>query len=142
VSEPCPNLSEGKTFMAENERDDGGLPSDPALRRAAVDAHFDDYKAQLAALMEEPMADERNGAEHPAAAWYRQDLERVEAEVLAVVRANMPRVGYQLVAHALIEVVGSVLGDIVEAQPTARVDLDTRLEQLRLHVATAGTRAQ
>lgn len=81
-------------------------------------------------------------SDHPAAEWYRRDLERVESELLAVVRHWMPRVGYQLVAHALIETTGSVLGDIVEAEADARPDLDQRLQQLRLHVATVGQRAQ
>jgi hypothetical protein len=85
---------------------------------------------------------ERAADEHPAAEWYRRDLERVEDELLAVVRKHLPRVGVQLMAHALIETTGSVLGDIIEAQPESRADIVQRSEQLTLHIQTIGTQAQ
>ena len=118
-----------------------GLPSDPAKRRVAVRAQFADAKTQLDALTVPDHATDadRDQADAPAAAWYRADLERVEADLLAVVRRHLPRVGCQLVAHALIETVGSVCADIVEAAPAARADIAVRLEQARLHIVTIGT---
>jgi hypothetical protein len=79
---------------------------------------------------------ERTG-EHAAAAWYREDLERIEHELLAVVRACWVTSGEQLVAHALIETAGSVLDAIIRERPAARADVLGRIDQLRLHLAVA-----
>ena len=78
----------------------------------------------------------------PTAEFYRAALDRVEADLLAVVRRHIPALGSHLVASALIELTGSVCGDIVQAVPEAAIDLDERLAQLRLYVATTNETPQ
>lgn len=80
--------------------------------------------------------------ERAAADWYGRDLEQIEADLLAVLRQHWPRVGSQLIAHALVETVGSVSAAIMRDNPAARTDVLGRLDQLRLHLATDGQRAQ
>ncbi len=132
----------------ERDRMDDGLPRDPAERRAAVAAQFDDMRRRIAAL--DKPTPKPNGAggrspqavdERPAAKWYRADLERVEGDLLSVIRRELPRVGWQLTVHALLEMAGSVLGDIVEAAPAARADVLQRIGELHLYLAAEGQRA-
>jgi hypothetical protein len=87
-------------------------------------------------------ADRNAASDHPAAAWFRRDIEVVEAELVAVLRKHWSRVGAQIVAHALIQTVGSVCGAIVEAEPAAGPDIDAKLADVRLYVATTNQRAQ
>ncbi len=81
------------------------------------------------------MAENERTGEHAAATWYREDLDRIENELLAVVRAHFARSGAQLVAHAVIETAGSVLAAIIHDRPAARADVLGRIDQLRLHLA-------
>jgi hypothetical protein len=131
-----------------NEADAGGLPLEPERRAAAVTAQFDDFTAQRAALDEPapPPDDEDDMVDSEprvtTADAYRAALDRVEADLLAVVRRHALLLGPHLVACALIEVCGSVCGDIVQALPDAGPDLDQRLAQLRLFVSTTTGRPQ
>jgi hypothetical protein len=85
------------------------------------------------------MADaERNVSTADAAAkWFRKDVDAVQAAVLAVLQQHWPRVGTQIISHALIEATGSVLAAIVEAEPSAGPDIDQKLAAARLYVLTA-----
>jgi hypothetical protein len=76
------------------------------------------------------------------AAWFREQLEAVEADLLVVVRKHYAAVGPQVVAHALVEFSGSVLAAIATEAPASRAEIETKLAELRLFVAAAGQRAQ
>jgi hypothetical protein len=80
--------------------------------------------------------------EHPVVEAYRRELENVQNNLLAVIRQSLPRVGVQLMMHAIIEVAGSVGEDVIVARPTLRATLVSQTEQLTLHLATIGTRPQ
>ena len=86
--------------------------------------------------------DSIRAGEHAAAEWYRNDLEKVQNELLAVLRQHWPQVGTQLIAHVLVEVTGSVLATIMQNNLAAKADVLGRLDQLRLHLSVDGTRAQ
>lgn len=74
--------------------------------------------------------------DNAAAVWFRQNLELVQADLVATLRKHWPAVGHQVIAHALIQTTGTVLGAIVQADPAAHADLDRKLADLRLFVAT------
>lgn len=80
--------------------------------------------------------------EHAAAEWYRQDLELIEGELLTVLQTHWARVGSQLIAHAAVETVGSVLAAIIRDKPAAQADVLGRLDQLRLHLTAGESRPQ
>jgi hypothetical protein len=84
------------------------------------------------------MSDESRGtAPSPAAVWFRHQVEAVQADLIATVRTHTARVGSQVIAHAVVEFSGSVLAAIAEADPASQADLDAKLADLRLFVATA-----
>lgn len=139
--------------MTDGEHDDtnsnldDGLPLEPEARRAAVAAQFDGLREELEALNAPAVAEkgaqhmdapEHGTREHPAAAWYRRDLDRVERELLAVVQRYGPMVGSRLVAHALLETCGSVLVAMVEADPEAQGNVDRWVADLALFVSAGG----
>jgi uncharacterized protein (DUF2237 family) len=68
----------------------------------------------------------------------RRALERIEADLLAVLRHHAPAAGWPLCAHALIEATGSLAALLVTEAPASRALLITQLDALRLHVAIAG----
>ena len=90
------------------------------------------------------MAEERNAlnGDHPAAAWFRRDLEAVQADLLVVLQKHWPRVGTQLIAHALIETTGSVLAAITTDEPATAPAIDVKLGELRLFAATTNVAPQ
>lgn len=75
--------------------------------------------------------------EYPALAWYRATIEAVHADVVAALRKHWPHVGSQLIAHALIETTGTVLGAIVTTDPASAQDIDTKICEMRLFVTPA-----
>jgi hypothetical protein len=79
-----------------------------------------------------------------AAMWYREELDRIEFELLDVLRWHWARVGDQVIAHAVVETAGSVLDAIAREKPTARADMLQRIDDLRLYLSnsTTGDRLQ
>jgi hypothetical protein len=97
-------------------------------------------RLQLVAV--ETLMPDAMASTHPAAAWYRKEIDIVQVELLAVLRKHWPRIGSQAIAHLLIELTGGVLSDIVEAEPAAGRDIDQKLVELHLYVATTTKQAQ
>jgi hypothetical protein len=85
---------------------------------------------------------ERTIRDHPSAAWFRQDLEKIQGDLLAVLRHHWPNVGHQLIAHALIETTGTVLAAIAAAEPAALADIDRKLDELQTFVVTTAQPTQ
>ena len=115
--------------------DDDDLPLDPVKRRAAVDAQFDDFKAQVAALTPDPAPDH-------AAAWHRKALDACQDDLVAVLKKHWSRLGTQGVVDVLTETTGSVLADIKAVEPAAGPHVDRRLDEVVLYVATTGSTPQ
>lgn len=86
------------------------------------------------------MADElvSHPIDNPAAKWFRQNLDLLQADLLAVVQRHTPTIGVQATAHGLIELCGSVCRAVVEAEPAGSIDIDEKLLNLRLFVMAAG----
>ena len=70
-------------------------------------------------------------------AQFHQQAEAVTADLLLVVQRHFARVGPHVTSHALIECLGSVLSAIATAAPAIRDDINVKLDQLRLYVATS-----
>lgn len=79
---------------------------------------------------------------HPVAEWFRKDLEKVQADLLVVLRHHWPAVGHQVISTAIIETTGSVCAAIIEDEPSAQPDIDTKVGQLHLFIAATGTQHQ
>lgn len=88
------------------------------------------------------MADTERTSTSDQAAWYRKSLEAVQADVVDVLKKHWPRVGAQLIAHALIETTGNVLSAIAADDPAGQPAINAKLDDLRLFVATAGKAPQ
>lgn len=78
--------------------------------------------------------------ESPAAAWYRREVERVQLELQRVLNDRWSQVGNQVIAHACIELCGTVLRAIAEVEPAAAADIDDKIGEMRLFVLTSRTR--
>ena len=85
---------------------------------------------------------EPRAMEYSAGAAYRRDLERVEADLLSVVRHHVRALGVQVVTVALVELLGAVCQDIVTADPSAAPRIVETLGQLQLYVSTPTGRPQ
>jgi hypothetical protein len=73
---------------------------------------------------------------------YRHDLERIQADLGAVLRRHAATEGWPIIVHALIETSGTLAALLVAEEPMTRGYLVSRLDDLSLHIATAGQRAQ
>lgn len=81
-------------------------------------------------------SDDNTPGQHASAVWFRAALDRIEADLLAVVQEHSPAIGRMATCHALIELTGSVCAAVAEADPMARADIDSKLGALQLYVAS------
>jgi hypothetical protein len=73
---------------------------------------------------------------------YRRELDRVEADLVTIVRHHARTLGVPIVTTALVEVLGGVLADVVTANPAAAAGIADTLAQLQLYVATVNQAPQ
>jgi hypothetical protein len=73
---------------------------------------------------------------------YAAHIERVQQDLNAVIRRHAQTLPWKMVTHALVESTGIWLALLATEQPSALPMLLTRLDELRLYLATSNQRAQ
>jgi hypothetical protein len=79
---------------------------------------------------------------HPAAAQFTQARDAVERELLIVLGHHARTHGDHLIVVALCETFIDLAVRLVEADPATRSFLLNRIDELQLHIGTAGQRPQ
>jgi hypothetical protein len=69
----------------------------------------------------------------PAAQWFQQQVQAVEADLLAAIEKH-PDAGLQVTAYAIIDFAGRMLSAIGTIDPASRADIESKLGELRLFV--------